>query len=286
MINLLKKRKKIKLWMIILIFIFIIVFVVFFVHRKFSNKLDDVVIQEITDKFPYELLLYNTNKDVSNLTDRDLLVIGYYGIDKKGIKFFDCDNYSDPLCIIEELGFDSNNVSNSDKKIIKEHPNYHPIILISKNEMLKIIAEKTGITKSFENSFFEAILSLDCGVLNFWYLESIDLFLVDAGGLCIDRPYFSYIKNGRMEGDYYVLNVVEGYFTEIDQENIDSNIRYYNLSARSNKSKIVKGNILIDISNPDWNKYLEKYQRELDNYKIYFKKDDENYKFIRLEYSL
>ncbi|HOO68070.1 MAG TPA: hypothetical protein PLC53_01725 [Bacilli bacterium] len=300
---------------LLIIFISLIILVVgglgyyiFFVYDKEENVLTDrelttTEISNILDGFPYQNLLNLTDRTVSDLTEEEILYIGYYGLTDDEIVTASIDNcdYADKSekakCIVTSLGLKESKIDAMDtslwESILTENNTYG---MFSKDSIDEVILNRLGLTNQYNNSFVD-FLDLDTIALGLLYDNNIDMFFqkieennVDNTDECLSCStgcsneiitYLSTPESGYIKDNEVIITVVKGMFVlcETDEDT------YYNLYAESNPETLVFGNIDSDIySTEDINDYLLSYSDQLDSYKITFKKVDDTYQFVSIEY--
>ena len=255
-------------------------------------ELSKTDIANILDDFYYQKLLIMKDRNVNDITEDELLYIGYYGLGdnqktESTSASSDCTALSgiDEIakCVAKDLGL-------ADEKIAKMDTTLWDTMfggstafgMFSKELLENKIMTRFGINKDY-NKTFNTNIDLSCGSLEFVYDNKVGMFFTHDGGGCTMEGESSetYVTDGNKDGDTYTINIVKGIIATYEK----NDILYYKLYSESNPESILfQDGIVKDNTDEGYANLINQYKDKLDKYELIFKKVGNAYQFESVNY--
>jgi len=286
-----KKKITKKAALYILAAVLLMILLILFSYRLISNgkRLSNKDILAVLENFPYESIIDGKDKYALDLTNDQILYVGYLGLNKDQITTKETteeciDKYDEvsARCEAKELGLSEEQSNDLDTNLWKNIINYSSYSMFSQDSFKDVIKNKLDLDVKFVESFYKGLTLSECGVLPIIYDKNVDVFFSTEGlGCTLGTHHSTYITHGYVNADIYEIYLVEGKFN-LNQNNENG---YFSLVSRSNPDKKLMDNINYNDLNNDYEKeLLRKYSDNLDHYKLTFKKVGDNYQFLNVDY--
>ena len=290
-----KKKTSKKAALYILAAVLLMIVLIIFSYRLISNgkKLTDKEISAELENFPYESIINGKQIKVSDLTNDQILYIGYFGlndnqiVDKEATE--DCvDKYGEisARCEAKELGLSEVQSNKLDTNLWKNIINYSNYYMFSLDSITATIKNKLNLDVKYVESFYKGLTLPGCGILPIVYDNNVNMFFTTEGlGCKYSSFHATYITSGYVSDDIYEIYLIEGAFNYKATEEDNTDKGYLTLTSRMNPDKKLLDNIYYkDLSIDYENDLLMKYSKDLDHYKLTFKKVGDNYQFVSIDY--
>lgn len=290
-----KKKITKKAALYILAAVLLMIILIIFSYRLISNgkRLSNKDIEAVLENFPYESIIDGKDKYAKDLTNDQILFVGYLGLSKNQITTKgateDCvDKYGEisPRCEAKELGLSEEQSSDLDINLWKNIINYSNYSMFSQDSLKDVIKNKLDLDVKYVESFYKGLSLTECGILPIIYDKNVNMFFSTEGlGCIIDTHHSTYITHGYVNNDIYEIYLVEGKFYFKTNDDTGTDDAYFTLTSRMKPDKKLMDNINYnDLSNDYEKELLKKYSDDLDHYKLTFEKVGDNYQFVSIDY--